>query len=326
MPSGPNKYLANMTVKSLGRRGMRQLTRRRWFQSKPLLAPLLRTFWRYLRAPTPEAGAAAVRALAMSQPSAYPILFRDRHDLEYVLYPGQNAEIYLASIGNYEIGETEFCVRRIRPGMTAFDVGANIGLYTLLFAKCAGPTGRVHAFEPEPRNFGRLLVNLAINRLENVTANQSAVFARSEPLVLNVYPEAVHALHSLGRASVPHPTEPGRMLEPECRLTVPAASLDDYCAGHGIDRIDYLKIDVEGAELDVLRGSAGLLARRAIGLIQFEALPSQANDSAGDAAGGVFGLLNDHGFRCHPIGRTGQLLPEASAACTGYTNYAALGG
>ena len=296
-------------MRNLARWGLRQMEASRLFRSKPLLGPLLRLVGRYLTAPTPEAGEAAVRALAMSRFADFPILFRDRHDLEYLLYPGQNAEIYIANQGNYEAGETTFCLQHIQPGMTLFDIGANIGLYALLFAKCAGPAGQVHAFEPEPRNFRRLVTNLAINRFENVTANEMAVYSQSQPVTLNVYPDALHALHSLGRAS--------DAVEPESRRTVQATSLDDYCKSRGIERIDYLKIDVEGAECDVLQGASSLLARQAVGTIQFEALP-QAND--------VFRLLQTHGFRCHPIGADGNLLPEASATREGYANYAAVRG
>lgn len=310
-------------MKSYLIRIFQQLTRTRYFQSKPLLAPLLQTLWRYLRAGTPEAGEAAVRALAMSRFARYPILFRDRHDLEYLLYPDQNAEVYLANDGNYEVGETKFCLSQIQPGMIAFDVGANIGLYALLFAKCVGPAGRVHAFEPEPENFRRLTVNLAINRFENVTANPSAVFASSQAVTLNIYPDAFHSWHSLGRPALPDPERPGEIVRPETQLIVPAVSLDDYCAEHGVERIDFLKIDVEGAELDVLRGARGLLARGAVGAIQFEVSLPQIT-SLGRAPGEVFDFLRGLGFRCHPIAKTGELLPETGAAQAEYANYVAL--
>lgn len=288
----------------------------RLFQSKPLLGPLLRTVWRYWRAKTPEAGEAAVRALAMSRLASYPILFRDRHALEYLLYPGENAEIYVANNGNYEVAETDFCVAHVKPGMTVFDVGANIGLYTLLFAKCAGPGGRVHAFEPEPRNFRRLQINLALNGFDNVTANPAAVFSQSQSVTLHVYPSAYHAWHSLERAAMPHPDRAGEVIGPEQDLDVRATSLDDYCAEQNITRIDYLKIDVEGGELGVLRGAGRLLAERAIGVIQFEVLPEASNE--------IFGLLREAGFRCHPIGAGGALGGEAQEFQAPYSNYAAV--
>ena len=303
-------------MKRLARWGLGRLERTGFFRSKPLLAPLLRTLWRTLRAPTPEAGQAAVNALAMDSFARYPILFHDRHDLEYLLYPDQNAEIYLANNGNYEIGETEFCLARLRSDMIVFDVGANIGLYTLLFARQVGPGGRVHAFEPEPRNYRRLLVNLALNGCDNVTPNAAAVFSRSQPVTLHVYPDAYHAWHSLERSAMPDPTGDGRQVLPEHDLEIAATSLDDYCQQHGVQRIDYLKIDVEGAELDVLRGAAGLLARQAVGLIQFEMSPQSPAD--------VFELLADAGFRCHPIAASGDLGSPVHSFQPGYANYAAI--
>jgi FkbM family methyltransferase len=306
-------------VRNLARWSLRQLEQTRLFRARPLLAPLLRTAWRYARARTPEAGEAALQALGVGGALRYPILFRDRHGLEYLLYPGENAEIYLANHGNYEVAETEFCLKQIAPGMTAFDVGANIGLYTLLFAKCAGPAGRVHAFEPEPRNFRRLQINLALNGCENVTANPLAVAANSGPVTLHVYPAAFHAWHSLTRAAMPDPDRPGETISPEREAQVQAASLDDYCAARSIARIDYLKIDVEGAEVGVLAGARGLLEREAVGLIQFEALPG-----AGAGPSEVFALLREHGFHIRAIGPEGELLPEAPEPLPAYTNYAAV--
>ena len=311
------KTLAQAAFWKLGKTGL--------FRSKPLLAPLLRALWRYLFARTPEAGAAAVDALAAGRLARYPILFHDRHGLEYLLYPDQNPEIFIANNGNYEIGETEFCLARLRPGMTVFDVGAHIGLYTLLFARQVGPGGRVHAFEPEPRNREQLLVNLAINRCDNVTVNPLAVFSKTQPVTLNIYSATGNALHTLRQAPINNHLEPGRTLMPERQATVQATSLDDYCREHGIENIDYLKIDVEGAELDVLHGARGLLQREAVSLIQFEALaPLHSGPPADMAQGDVFTFLRGHGFACHPITPSGQLGGQVAARVPGYSNYAAV--
>ena len=306
-------------MRSTARSLLARLTHTRLFQSKPLLAPLILTLWRYLRARDAESGEQVVSALAMRN-FRYPILFHDRNDLEYVLYPKQNAEVYLASGGNYEVGETRFCLSRLKPGMICFDVGANIGLYTLLFAKAVGPSGYVHAFEPEPKNYRRLLVNLALNRFDHVTANQAAVFSKSQTVTLNVYPDSLHAWHSLGR---PDLHSPGEMTPPEAQLSVAAVSLDDYCRARGVERIDYLKIDVEGAELDVLNGAESLLARGAIGLIQFEVSLAQVK-SLGRATDEIFAFLRARGFRCHLIVADGGLGPEAATAHADYANYVAL--
>ncbi len=309
-------------MRRLARWTLQQLQRTRFFAARPQLAPLLRTLWRYARARTPEARAAALQALSLGTGRRYPILFRDRHGLEYLLYPDQNAEVYLANNGNYEIGETEFCLQHVAPGSVVFDVGANIGLYTLLFAKCAGPEGRVHAFEPEPRNFRRLKINLVINAAENVTPQQAAVTAHSGTATLHVFPDAFHAWHSLQRAVMPAPNQPGETVTPEAALQVTATSLDDYCAAHNIERIDYLKIDVEEAELGVLQGAHGLLSRGAVDVIQFEAWPLPGDPA--DSTDPVFACLEGHGYRCHPIGPTGSLLPQTHRAQNGYGNYAAL--
>ena len=78
----------------------------------------------------------------------------------------------------WEASETAAFLAHVRPGMCVFDVGANIGYYTLLAARAVGPSGRVYAFEPEPHNFELLTRNVAENRFTNVRAINAAVSNR----------------------------------------------------------------------------------------------------------------------------------------------------
>lgn len=145
--------------------------------------------------------------------------------------------------GTYEPEQTALFEQRIRPGHTVLDVGANIGYYTLLASVLAGPTGRVHAFEPEPRNAGFLRRHVEINRLRNVTVQQAAVSDR-----------AGMARFDFGSGSgTGHLADAGA-------LEVRTVRLDDYCAEHGLVP-SAVKIDVEGAEMSVLHGARGTLER-----------------------------------------------------------------
>lgn len=135
----------------------------------------------------------------------------------------------------------------VRPGSTVLDVGANVGAYSLLFALWAGPSGRVIAFEPAPASVAGLREQLRLNGLsDRVEVVPSAVadvvgFASFEC-------DGVSGSNAIvSRAS-------GARL-----ITVATTSIDAFCAGRGV-RPDVIKIDVEGAELDVLRGARQTLA------------------------------------------------------------------
>lgn len=251
-----------------------------------------------------------------------PFVFEDSRGLRYVLYPGENAAAYLDNRGNYEIAETRFCEQLLEPGDVAVDVGANIGLYTLLFSKLVGAGGRVHSFEPAPENARRLRVNLLLNAADNVEAHQAAVFSRPGSLTLNLFDPRLGAWHSLGRPELPNPFQPGETIAPTGSVQVEAITLDDYAAANGLDRLALLKIDVEGAEPDVIAGAAGLLERQAVGAILFEVSLPQA-ESLGHDPTEPFAQLERLGYRSRriePDGRPGTYVARADER---YANYVA---
>ncbi len=155
----------------------------------------------------------------------------------------------------------------LRPGMTAFDVGANVGELTALFANAVAPDGRVHAFEPTPRTFHRLQDTCEALGLENVTANRTALSDRTGLLDIHVFPDA----HSTKNSAIRRPAETVGLEAVPCGVeSVPAITLDEYCVESGVDFIDLLKIDVEGLELAVLQGSERMFRRRCVALCVFE--------------------------------------------------------
>ena len=157
--------------------------------------------------------------------------------------PASRGKILRILNGTYEREQTALFERLLRPGHTVLDVGANVGYYTLLASVLVGDAGRVHAFEPEPRNAGFLRRHAAINRRGNVRVEQAAVSDR-----------AGTARFDFGSGSgTGHLADAGA-------LEVRTLRLDDYCAEHGLAP-DALKIDVEGAEVSVLEGARQTLER-----------------------------------------------------------------
>ena len=270
-----------------------------------------------------EHGRAAFETLLLERVLRRPFVFEDSRGLRYVLYPGENARAYLDNRGNYEVAETRFCGDVLSPGDVAVDVGANIGLYTLLFSRLVGEHGRVHSFEPAPENARRLRVNLLLNGAENVHLAEQAVYSRSGTVTLNLFGEGLGPWNTLGRPTLPDPFNPGRTVSPSSSVDVPATTLDEYAAAALIDRIALLKIDVEGAEPDVLAGAARLLAEHRIGTIMFEVSLPQS-ETLGHDATEPFAQLEAAGYATHRIEPDGSLGARVARAEERYANYAAV--
>jgi FkbM family methyltransferase len=134
----------------------------------------------------------------------------------------------------------------LKPGMVFVDVGANIGEYTLRAARLVGPAGDVHAFEPSPASFTLLQANVAQNGYENVAAVRAALGDSNGTVSLRIEEDP-----SLNRLDLVSETQPV-----PC-ITVDSFRLDSYWAPQN-RRIDLIKLDVEGAELLVLRGAERL--------------------------------------------------------------------
>jgi FkbM family methyltransferase len=158
--------------------------------------------------------------------------------------PGR--DIYF--FGCYEERDSEFVLHNIRECDICFDVGANVGYYTVMLAHFA-KHGSVHSFEPVPLSYHLLSANVLINKLNNVVVNRCAVGDHDGVTDFVVATDtAFSSMRDTGRRSVDE------------AITVPLVTLDTYCESRGIERIDFLKADVEGAEEFVVRGAARLLA------------------------------------------------------------------
>ena len=151
--------------------------------------------------------------------------------------------------GGFEAAESCYLCSRARAGTTALDVGANVGLFTVPLARAVGPVGQVVAIEPDSENVARLEANLRLNRLENVLVERVAAGDGDGEIELHVANDpafhstvAVHAGRGVGRA-----------------LRVPVTRLDTIWIRLGRPAVSTIKVDVEGAELAVLRGAETLL-------------------------------------------------------------------
>jgi FkbM family methyltransferase len=190
--------------------------------------------------------------------------------------------------------ERAFAERTLRRGMVAVDVGANVGFHTLLMARCVGATGRVHALEPEPRNF-RLLARAVAEAGYGQVRLHRAAAARCAGLV---------PLYLARDNRGDHRLTPAR--EARAHVMVTAVALDELLAEEV--RVDLIKIDVQGAEAEVLAGLAHTLARRPPPQLLCEVSPDLLA-RAGAGAEAFFAPLRSAGLTPYRIGRDGAGLP-----------------
>jgi FkbM family methyltransferase len=141
----------------------------------------------------------------------------------------------------------------LRPGMTFYDVGANIGFFSLLAARLVGPQGHVVAFEADPEIAARLREQVTRNSSAPITVEEKAVWSSSNPVSFVRADANISPDRGLGHVitTVGDDTSPGT-------IRVGGVSLDDYVAA-SIEP-DFIKCDVEGAEVAVFRGAQKLLS------------------------------------------------------------------
>ncbi len=155
--------------------------------------------------------------------------------------------------GGFETVEHSFAEHFVRAGMTVLDIGAHHGYYTLLFSGKVGAEGKVVAFEPSPRERQRLALHLRINRCKNVAMEDCALSEAEGMEQLYLADTIESGCNSLRKPAVSARTK---------LVSVRTRCLDHVLRERGIERVDFIKLDVEGAELSVLKGAAELLRRR----------------------------------------------------------------
>lgn len=201
--------------------------------------------------------------------------------------------------GGFESAELHFLQRCLRPGMTVLDIGAHHGLYSLVACKSVHPRGHVHSFEPSPRERRLLERNLRVNLCGNVSVHAKALGATRGRATLFLVEGILDGCNSL--------RSPG-----ECRNTraieVDVVSLDEFTQENAISRVDFIKMDVEGAELSVLQGASRLLRSPVRPLILAE-ISDLRTQPWGYPAREILEFLEQKGFHWfQPVGQ-GELRP-----------------
>ena len=199
----------------------------------------------------------------------------------------------------FEQMETEFVKRLLRRNMTVVDAGAHHGLYTLLASKRVRWHGRVIAVEPSPRECARLEKHLRLNRCSNTDLVACALGEDPGEMDLYLVDGVQDWCNSL---------RPPAVDEPVRTIRVSVRRLDDVLEKLGVSKVDFLKLDVEGAELSVLYGAMKLLHRESRPAILAEVQDTRTQPW-GYAAREIIQFLIRMDYRWFAIAAKGALLP-----------------
>ena len=264
-----------------------------------------------LRAGTDELIAAATRAAAMPARTAVTAgdnVVASEVNGFIVGVPGEEWRLaaFHAFRGVLEPGLTRRFTESLASGMTVVDVGANVGIYTLIAARAVAPAGKVYSFEPTPRTFAILTDNIQVNGLLEsglIDRRQAAVSDRRGTARLAVY-----------RDNNGHNTLFAGGTGPEF-VDVETVSLDDALAG--VTRVDLIKIDAEGAEALIWNGMSRTLRQNPAVKVFMEFAPSLLH-RAGQDPGAFLDRLAASGFRIQRVDdQTGALTDDTRESLCG---------
>ena len=237
-----------------------------------------------------------IQALLMRYGAVSALVFEPVGKIPIFLNPSDRMITPRIMAGLFELRETQVVLGSVGRGDTFVDVGANVGYYTLLAAKLVGEEGRVIAFEPDPESFALLERNVRLNGFENVILEQKAV--SNEPGTVRLYlaPEnkGDHRIYETRR-------------QPREFVEVEAVTLDHYFSDD-LERIDFVKIDVQGADLAVLEGMTEIFDANQHLLLSVEFWPYGLREF-GDEARDLLDFAVARDFRLYDF-RAGEVEPE----------------
>jgi FkbM family methyltransferase len=186
----------------------------------------------------------------------------------------------------YEKDNFLFINKHLRPGMTILDIGAHIGLMSIPFSKRTGPEGKVFAFEPTPTTVRVLEKTVKLNGGSNVSIEPYALSHKKGKLTFHISENEVDNSNSLVNNK--------RTDRMENAIEVDVSTIDDIVREKGLERIDFIKIDVEGAELQVLKGGDQTISKFRPPMIL--SIHPDSIKNFGDSQTEIWDYLKQHGY------------------------------
>jgi len=187
-------------------------------------------------------------------------------DLKIYLYPNDGVARLTYYFDYHEPEIFKFLDSFLSNGMTYCDIGANIGLYSIFAAKRVGPNGKVFSFEPQKETYQRLLENIEMNGLKNIKTINKAVGAYNGVAIIKQNEDSA-------KSYIIKNSDEGE----RCFDKIEVINFDNFVNAEKLYDIDYLKIDVEGYEYNVLQGMTDFLKNKPPKIIQIELYESFLN-------------------------------------------------
>ena len=216
------------------------------------------------------------------------------------------AQLFWQGYQEADQGVLEMIRKKLPSDGVFIDIGANIGSFTLVAAKIA-QHGEVHAFEPSAHHFFRLSKNVAMNGFGNVSLNRTGLSDQRGSATLFL-PCLKGEMNNSGAASL---YSCGTEENSQAREDIDLVRLDDYVSEKGIERIDLVKIDIEGAEFNALKGSRSALSEfRPIVLME---LDLENLKRAGCAPEEILSFWENLKYEVSRVENSGDLIPIRNA-------------
>ena len=183
-----------------------------------------------------------------------------------------------------------------RPVRTILDVGAHLGETALKYRRMF-PQATIHSFEPVTKSYEQLAKAAAIDK--NIVANRLIVSDRVGRASIHVsrYPFNSSVLRAASDAAA---TVGAELFDEVETYEVDSTTVDRYCVSHGIAEVDILKVDVQGGEIKVVRGAAGLLSRQQVAIIYTELLVSHLYEGQSGLAA-LIEVYEEHGYSLYGL-------------------------
>jgi len=236
-----------------------------------------------------------------------PFWFTDKYGVTLRLYPNDSLEsVFSNRIHFDDKGVLELTKKILKPTMTVIDIGANHGQFTVFASQLVGYCGQVHAFEPTSYSFQRLNENIhhVDKTHRGIHLNQIAISNQIGSTIIYEFPPEMSVWNSLNPHLEYHFGI--RPIRPSRTENIRVTTLDQYCIDHNINKIDLLKIDVEGFEYNVFEGSKFLIKNRCIRKIIFEVSPGPLR-GLDRTPEDVLQKVHDMGFEIQYIASDGRL-------------------
>jgi FkbM family methyltransferase len=224
-------------------------------------------------------------------------VFTNRWGDELLLSHFYHIDRNILIFGTYDLDLHLGLQRLLKPGMVAFDVGANLGEMALHMARLVGSGGQVWAFEPVPAIHQRLLGHIQRNNVGNIIHAVDLALSDQTGAAALAAPDE-HA-DNQGLGSIANLTAKAGPV----RTTIPTITLDDFVAQHGISRIDLMKIDIQGAEPKLIAGGTQTLSRFAPDLLM-EFSPDDLRHT-GTTSRDLAVQLSELGYQIHALIKEG---------------------